>query len=1172
MKHDDVIKSYFGRDKQFISKHQIDSYDKFLFEYIPSAIKDMNPFVLAKDFEINVKEDTLVYEKSCDSSGEPIPPSICRADNLTYKLDIYVDIELSKNNRLQNYGRVRIGSIPAMLHSSACYLHNKSSKALHDIGECQYDQGGYFIIDGKEKVLISRERMIPNKLFTAFPSSDDADYVLKGECRSVAEAGFPKVLSLMIMKGGRKVKIDDSEPDSELDLEPQDKVLGKFVCKHLVVNIKSLSEDNNIPVFTIFRALGIESDKDIIDLILNPSELSNYKFREHVRKMAVASEVHTQKEAFRKLSNLPGIKSMFKNKEEYVKSTLYDDFLPNMKSYKTKAILLGRLVNTMIRTELGLTPVTNRDNFRYKRVDVCGVLMSEVFRDQYNKFRNSVISKLIKKVGGSDDDSSHKVLYPNEVNSVFSPRYIDEGFRASFKGNWGLLNEVQGVSSKDGIVQDLNRLSYMGYVSHVRRVMTPVDSSLKIVGPHRLGSEQFGYLCPFESPDGGNVGLIKHMAASCEITTEQPVDNIMKLLDKDDDFKNIDVVNTTMLHSYYTVYLNNNIIGLHRSPHQLHEEFKTKKKRREIDYQITFIMDSISKQYHINTDSGRCIRPLYVASSVDKLRGLTPRNLGKLTRDWYGKNFLGEYIEYIELEESNHLLIATTPEMLEFNKDYTHCEIHPSLALSLYTNTIPFVNHNQAPRVVFSGQQGKQAVGIYASNFNSRIDTMGYILHYPQKNLVSTRISEFVNKDTLPNGENLIVAIATYTGYNQEDSIIINKDSIDRGLFNVSYYKSVIDSETNSDGAGNHASYTVRFANVNNSYSSLDDDGIPKLNTYVKEGAALLGKVEKIDRLYSEKQNILHESSVQTEIKDKTLKSDKTKTGIVDDIHVYKKGGVKNVKLKLRKQRHPVLGDKLASMHGQKGVIGMIIPQVDMPFTKDGLVPDIIINPHAIPSRMTIGQLLECILGRVACGIGKQLLASPFEPRDNESYFKYLEENGVDRYSNEVMYNARSGEQMKSEIFIGPTYYYRLKHMVDDKINYRGRDGPVDFLTKQPVKGRANNGGLRIGEMETNAIASHGLASFMKESMMDRSDGVISQGNVMKKNAIHADEDGDEIISNAGKEFFRSYDNDKYIKENNKYEVPQAFNLLKKELSCMSIKMQLLPKIDSETYEDDEED
>ena len=583
-------------------------------------------------------------------------------------------------------------------------------------------------------------------------------------------------------------------------------------------------------------------------------------------------------------------------------------------------------------------------------------------------------------------------------------------------------------------------------------------------------------------------------------------------------------------------------------------------------------MDSTSKQYHINTDSGRCIRPLYVASSMDRLKRLTPGNLEKMSRDWYGKKFLGEYIEYIELEESNHLLIATTPEMLESNKHYTHCEIHPSLALSLYTNTIPFVNHNQAPRVVFSGQQGKQAVGIYATNFNSRIDTTGYILHYPQKNLVSTRISEFVNKNTLPNGENLIVAIATYTGYNQEDSIIINKDSIDRGLFNVSYYKSVIDSETdNKHGTGNHDSYTVRFANVNDSYDSLDSDGLPKVNTYVKEGAALLGKVEKIDKLYSEKQNILHESSVQTEIKDKTLKSDKTKTGIVDDIHVYKKEGVKNVKLKLRKQRRPVLGDKLASMHGQKGVVGMIIPQVDMPFTKDGLAPDIIINPHAIPSRMTIGQLLESILGRVACGIGKQLLASPFEPRDNESYFKYLEENGIDRYSNEVMYNARSGEQMKSEIFIGPTYYYRLKHMVDDKINYRGRGGPVDFLTKQPVKGRANNGGLRIGEMETNAIASHGLAAFMKEAMMDRSDGVISHGNVTKMNAIHADEDGDEIISNAERKFFRSYDHDKYIMENNKFEVPQSFKLLKKELSSMCIKMQLLPNIDSETYEDDEE-
>ena len=1154
MKQDDVIKSYFERNKQFISKHQIDSYDNFLFEYIPVAIKDLNPFVVSEDVELNVKEDTIMYEKSSGPDGEPMPPAMCRTENLTYKVDIYADIELRRKGNIEKYERIRLGSIPAMLHSSACYLRDKSSKTLNDIGECQYDQGGYFIVDGKEKVLISRERMIPNKLFTSYPSSDDADYVLKGECRSVAEAGFPKVLSMMIMRGESRQKYEAEANEAEAKVPNT-----KTIRKHLVVNIKSLSTEENFPVFTIFRALGIESDKDIVDLILNPSEFSNERMIEHVRKMAVASEIHTQKEALDRLSNSSGIKSVFKKKHEYVKSVLYDDFLPNMKSYKTKAILLGRFINTMIKTEVGLLPVTNRDNFRHKRVDVCGVLMSEVFRDQYNKFRNSVIRKLQLKSG---IDDKQKFIFPNEEKSVFSPRYLDEGFRASFKGNWGMLND----SSKDGIVQDLNRLSYMGYVSHVRRVMTPIDAALKIVGPHRLGSEQFGYLCPFESPDGGNVGLIKHMSASCEITREQSAENVIEMLRQDVDFKDIEVVNNAMLHNNYTIYLNHNIIGVHRSPRELHKMLMNKKNKQEIDYQITLILDPASKQYHINTDSGRCIRPLYVASEVENITDL------KKISDWYGKDFLGKYIAYVELEESNHLLIATTPEMLKSNKNYTHCEIHPSLALSLYTNTIPFVNHNQAPRVVFSGQQGKQAVGVYATNFNSRIDTMGYILHYPQKNLVSTQISEFVNKNTLPNGENLIVAIATYTGYNQEDSIIINKDSVDRGLFNVSYYKSVIDSEKSTGDIGNNDSLAVKFANVGDgSYDkTLDSNGFPKINTYVKEGEALLGKREQTDSLYSDQQNILYESSIQTKVKDKTVKSDKTKTGMVDDIHVYEKGGDKHVKIRLRKQRRPVLGDKLASMHGQKGVVGFILPQVEMPFTKDGLVPDIIINPHAIPSRMTIGQLLECIVGRAACSIGKQLHASPFEKRDNESYFKYLEENGVDRHSNEVMYNARTGEQMKSEIFIGPTYYYRLKHMVEDKINYRGRGGAIDFLTKQPVKGRANNGGLRIGEMETNAIASHGLAAFMKESMMHRSDGIVYAGHTRKNNVIHVDENGDEIVFNPERKFFRSYDYEKFITENNAYEVPKAFQLLKNELASLSIKMQMLPSIESERYDDDE--
>jgi DNA-directed RNA polymerase II subunit RPB2 len=623
------------------------------------------------------------------------------------------------------------------------------------------------------------------------------------------------------------------------------------------------------------------------------------------------------------------------------------------------------------------------------------------------------------------------------------------------------------------------------------------------------------------------------------------------------------------------VYLNQRLVGVHSNPRKLHEKLTQDKRMHTIDYQTTCIHDIHANEYRIHTDSGRCIRPLYIVTGgklgtlqFQKKQGQT--NNFKIN-DWYGKDCLGELLEYVEVEEANHLYIAKSQQDLNKNKMHTHCEIHPSLMLSLYTNTIPFVNHNQSPRVVFSGQQGKQAIGIYATNFNARMDKNAYALHYPQKNLVSTEISKYMNKNTMPNGENVIVAIATYTGYNQEDSIIINKDSIDRGLFNLTYFRSVSESAHPLSQTDSQTSYQSFISNSetfekNNAvqiqqkldevfYRTIDENGLPIKNTRIQEGDAIIGKVEQRKKLYNDDQNVFTDTVYNTTFTDTTLQANKTNVGFVDKVNVNTSGEKVRVDVRLRKSRRPVIGDKLASCHGQKGCIGLVLPQVEMPFTKDGLVPDIIINPHAFPSRMTIGQLLECILSKVACKIGCQMFASPFERRDNEEYFNFLEENGIERHSNEVMYNARTGEQMKSDIFIGPTFYYRLKHMVDDKINYRSRDGAIDYLTKQPTGGRTKNGGLRIGEMETNSIVAHGLSSFLKESLMDRSDGVVKSANAIEKSHMYVDEFGDEMISNSKKQIFKSYHH-RSISETVRLIVPQAFTILKRELGSLSIKMQ----------------
>jgi len=530
-------------------------------------------------------------------------------------------------------------------------------------------------------------------------------------------------------------------------------------------------------------------------------------------------------------------------------------------------------------------------------------------------------------------------------------------------------------------------------------------------------------------------------------------------------------------------------------------------------------------------------------------------------------------IEFIDVEETNRSMIAMFPVDLERTIEegntsrYTHCEIHPSLMFSVYTATIPLANHNHAPRNIFSGAQGKQAIGLYATNFNNRIDTMSYILHYPQQRLVQTRYSNLLKTSNLPNGENLIVAIATFQGYNQEDSIIFNKDSVDRGMFNITSYKSY----TSAEGMNKETGGQILFRNPDAlkkqgkeieitkyaDYTKIDENGFPIVNSYIKEGDVIMGKVKieeesqtnkstgaraatlsKIDQLLKNQIDETSEYTSAVEIADKTV------GGKVDKVYVKQNymTGLREVKVRLRKFKTPELGDKAASTHGQKGVCGLLIPSSDMPFTKDGIVPDIIINPHAIPSRMTVGHLLECVLAKVAVNdgmfvdatafdstnmdyfyerlednglerYGNEILydgmsvghllesvlakvavndgvfvdATAFDSTNMDYFYGRLEDNGLERYGNEILYDGMSGRQMSTDIFIGPTHYHRLKHMVSDKINHRGT-GKKTGLTMQPTKGRSNQGGQRTGEMEVNAIISHGMAGFMKESFMERSD------------------------------------------------------------------------------------
>lgn len=1156
-----LIDSFFtsNTNAKYISNHHIDSYNVFVRTKIPYIIKTLNPFIIIKDdYEIHVyvggqNGDLIYMSKPSDSEKNVLFPISARLEDTSYTSEIFVDVYIEYKSKKDNgvitslMKQIPIGNIPIMIQSELCNLNGLDKNEMIQAGECPYDQGGYFIVDGKEKTIVSQERVATNKLFLS-SSSDLANdkYIKMGliRCTSKKNSLFPKTIQLFTLS-------NEKRRDA------------------ITIEIPNIS--SQIPIYLLFRALGYLSDKEITEFIFSSSlENIDERYLTFIRKSVNdASFIFTQEEALLYIARFTTYK-----KPNQVLHILKTDLFPNVgSSFKSKAIYTGTLVFKLIRHAMGELTDTNRDSYLYKRVDVSGILMTNMFRDGYNKLRNNIKNKIDKEFiyGSWKDMNEFKIIIDNSVKSIFDRQLISDMSRRSFKGKWGMRES-------EGIVQDLNRLSYTGYISHTRRVNTPMDRSLKLVTPHRADASQWGFMCPIESPDGENIGLLKHMATCCSITQESDEDDLMLCL-QDLGMRRVDQLSQTTISKSTKVLLNNNFVGTHDSPMELVRTLKLYKVNNIINYTTSVSWDIIENEIELFNDAGRCVRPIIMNTTnslkilretlssdaiTDKWAALVPNRIGNMG---YHKAAIptmktNTCLEFIDSTETSRSLIAMRFEDIAkhpLNK-YDYIEIHPSLILSLYSNLIPLAHHNQAPRNIFSGQQGKQAVGVYASNFNKRIDTASYLLHYPQQSLLNTKFAKYTNTDALTNGENVIIAIATYTGYNQEDSLIINKNSIERGLFNSSIYKAYVDSESENEKTGeflkfgNPLNMLKSGTDINIKYAKwdkIDENGFPLENKYIEEDDVFVGKVKTtvVSKEFDETARRVRVDEQDNSIRtyaDKSEIATFTNGGMVDKVHIYTKNDKTKMKIRFRKTREPVLGDKFASRHGQKGVIGMLIPQEDMPFTKDGVVPDLIVNPHAFPSRMTIGHLIESVLTRYACESANHIDGTVFESVDLESYTTLLEKRGIHKYSDELMYNGFTGEQMQTEIFFGPTYYFRLKHMVNDKMNYReGVDpakAPITGTTKQPTHGRANQGGLRIGEMETNALLGHGIASFIKESMMERSD----------KDKFVMDVEGGEF-ANPNKDAPRSMIDEDYKSFTN-VEIPYTFKLLSQELKSMGIK------------------
>lgn len=1101
-----VLRTYFTDTSFPLIQHHVDSFNDMIDVSIPTFVKVSNPIELelvetdAKRRFIRVyvggrDGDKLKFLSPTEEDGTATLPHACRLDNRSYALSLRADIDVDfvfvdgdkETKESKTFSDVLIGRIPLMLRSKLCYL---TSLDGYELGECKFELGGYFIIDGAEKVLMTQEKLGNNMFYAGVRTRKGAMARLQGlteEAEPIEVSASYKTTDEYYV-GIRTLSEDASRgPYSHFLTVPSENTIAEELpnggLDNRVAMIQIPGFKNAVPLLSVFAALGITSDRDIYEITLaGVSDRERNAYDDIFAQLILSHANFLRNYETTDLAMLQEQTST-KSRPEVIRN-IHDQLFSHIEGdaedvgglFRKKAYALGHMLRMALDVIIGRAKSSDRDSVPFKRFETSGVLCFNEFRRMYREVASEMRLNMDSRLQYEKKTFEGKKLV--DLLDVENIAYFWKGYRMmnefskSFKGMWG---------GRSGIAQELARPSYLAVIHHLRKTDLQIDKSISTAPPRRLYASQFGSMCPIDSPDGSDIGYKKSLTVLARVSTAFPSQAIKDALLKTGIVRDVmDVHPSTWMPRWSKIFINSDLYGVCiGDTESLHQALLKYRRAGGFQLDVCLAWNRLNNEYRIYCDAGRPVRPIW-------REGVTAE-LVKAAKTW--KDIL-KYIDYIDASEMDTLRISLAPFHSEMPS-----EMHMTFNMSAAANLVPFADHNPGSRSVFSIAQQKQAASWYHTNYLKRFDTIAVMLNQPQKPLSQTWMYREVmgRGGCMGYGINAMVAITIYGGNNQEDSVVLNRASLERGMYRTMYFHSYDESETMLDpNTQTHTEIANPLKNESvkrkegMNYELLDADGIIRVNSLVNDSTILVGMLTPI----------LNPAGQITGYRDISIEPKRGQIGRVDAVYRYATAdGLRGVKIRVVEERSPIIGDKMASRHSQKGTVGIIMNEEDLPFTSRGARPDLIFNPHGIPTRMTVGQFLEAASNKVGLGLGAFIDATPFTSSQRvEDLRKTMAAMGFEPNGQDILYNGMTGEMMNVEIFTGPIYYQRLKHMVEDKINYR-TTGPKTLLTHQPTQGRGNEGGLRIGEMERDALISHGMSKFLNESLMERSDKTEMQFN-----------------------------------------------------------------------------